>query len=210
MKRTLVIAGSASLVAVAWIGSAASATPSIEIAALQSQVVSGSGADVPSLKPVKAAVIVTLRHSGDSNFIVHPIFSNGKEGYSWANEIGDWSGTVFQAKESKAIVAASVEADGNWTIRVAPLDRAPVVNSKGYRGSGTAVVQFSRPSTGFHRIKLTHDGESNFIVHPITPSGDEGYSLVNEIGSYSGTKVLPVNTQYVSVIADGNWSLRVS
>lgn len=174
------------------------------------QTVSGTGASVPSLRPIREPVIVTLTHTGASNFIVNPVSADGDEGYLWANEIGDWTGTIFQAKESVAIVAASVEADGPWTIRIAPLAAAPVVNPRSYAGSGSAVVKFRVASQGFKRITLTHDGEANFIVHPIDRNGSEGYLLVNEIGRYEGTKVLPKGTRYLSVVADGDWTIKVS
>lgn len=189
---------------------ASASTQLAVMAASPAQEISGTGSDVPGLRPFREAVIVTMSHDGTSNFIVRPIDSAGEEGYSWANEIGVWTGTIFQEKGSKPIVAAGVDADGSWTIRVAPLASAPVVSMKAYAGAGDSVVQFRAASQGLKRIKLTHDGTSNFIVRPIDARGAEGYSLVNEIGPFTGTMLLPKGTRYLSVMADGNWSLKIS
>ena len=59
------------------------------------------------------------------------------------------------------------------------------------------------------RVTLTHDGESNFIVRPLKTSGKAGMSVVNEIGTYQGTRLLPSGTKYLEIDADGAWTVKV-
>jgi len=76
-------------------------------------------------------------------------------------------------------------------------------------GIGDVVFRFPKQTKGLTRMTLTHDGESNFIVKPISTKGDDGFSLVNEIGAYEGTVRVPAGTKYIWVQADGNWNYKI-
>lgn len=178
------------------------------------QSTSGTGDGVPGLKAIDEPVIITLTHDGSSNFIVQPVGRDGEDGLTWVNEIGPYSGTTFQSMggfiatfdKKNPIVAADVMADGNWSIQIRKLKAAPKKSLKRGSGSGDAVIRFPKPTKGLTRMTLTHNGDSNFIVQPIDSSGDDGISMVNEIGSYKGTVRVPSGTKYLWVIADGDWS----
>ena len=47
-------------------------------------------------------------------------------------------------------------------------------------------------------------------MSPITAGGREGASLVNEIGAFGGTVVLPKGTRYLAITADGTWTTRIA
>lgn len=173
------------------------------------QTIRGSGQDVPSLKSIRKPVIVKLRHTGSSNFAVWAINSRGAKTELWVNEIGRWSGTVFQERPSRRIVAADVTADGRWQIKVRPLKAARNVKPRKFSGSGASVIDFKRPSRGFKRIRLIHKGSSNFAVWSIDRKGRRTDLLANEIGRFRGRTVLPSGTRYLSIQADGRWTGRV-
>jgi len=178
------------------------------------QTTSGVGDAVPSIRPVDEPIIVTTSHDGESNFIVKPIGKDGEEGFSWVNEIGPYSGTTFQTMDGflasfdkkNPIIAADVMADGNWSIQIRKLKAAPKKGMKRGSGTGDVVFRFPKATKGLTRMTLVHDGESNFIVKPISTKGDDGFSLVNEIGRYKGTVRVPAGTKYIWVQADGNWN----
>ena len=180
------------------------------------QVVNGTGDGVPGLKAINEPVIITLTHDGESNFIVEPVGRDGDDGFSWVNEIGPYSGTTFQDMggfiatfdKKNPIVAADVMADGNWSIQVRKLKAAPKKSLKRGSGSGDMVIRFPKPTKGLTRMTLTHNGDSNFIVQPIDKKGDDGISMVNEIGQYKGTVRVPAGTKYLWVKADGEWTYR--
>jgi len=75
-----------------------------------------------------------------------------------------------------------------------------------YSGAGTAVVEVKLASTHFI-LNATHSGSSNFIVKPVSSTGDQGSSLINEIGAYTGKLLVEDPTKIValSVKADGAW-----
>ena len=181
------------------------------------QVISGTGDSVPALAPIDEPVIITLTHDGTSNFIVKPIGKDGDEGMYWLNEIGPFNGTVFQEMDDifapynkkNPIVAATVQADGNWTITINKLSSAPAKGAKSGNGAGDQVFKFAKATKGFKRITLSHEGTSNFIVYPIDSKGKTGFYLTNEIGAYSGTVRLPSGTKYIWVRADGPWSYTI-
>ena len=181
------------------------------------QTINGSGDSVPAFSPIDEPIIVTLTHDGASNFIVSPVGKDGDEGMSWANEIGPYTGTIFQEmndlfspyNSKNPIIAATVMADGNWSMQVQKLSAAPRKSAKNGNGAGDQVIQFPKASKGFKRIAFSHDGTSNFIVIPIDAKGKSGVSLVNEIGNYKGTVALPSGTKYLWVKADGNWNYSV-
>lgn len=178
-------------------------------AALKSQTFSGSDDNVVTIKGFKEAAIITAEYEGEDNFIVRPIDTNGEQSFSWFNEIDSWSGTVYQAPSTKTWAAFSVETVGTWKITISPISSAPQVNFKKFSGSGSQVVKFKSPSKGLKRATITHSGDSNFVVLPIENSGKRRFSMVNEIGAYSGTTLLPNGTRYLAIVADGDWKVSI-
>ena len=178
------------------------------------QTISGTGDGVPGLKAINEPVIITLTHDGSSNFIVQPVGRDGEDGLTWVNEIGPYSGTTFQSMggfiatfdKNNPIVAVDVMADGNWTMQIRKLKAAPKKSLKRGSGTGDAVIRFPKPTKGLTRMTLTHNGDANFIVQPIDRKGDDGISMVNEIGQYKGTVRVPAGTKYLWIIANGDWS----
>lgn len=74
----------------------------------------GAGADVLRLtSPTTAARRLTIRHSGESNFIVWALDERGRYVKLLANRIGDYRGRVLLPVGTRY---ASIEADGAWSI----------------------------------------------------------------------------------------------
>jgi hypothetical protein len=172
-------------------------------------IYTGSGDSVVDITPIKSASILKVSFTGDSAFIIRPIDAAGKEGISLVLEIGPFEGTVFQSAVSKAVVALSVKAEGDWTITVSPIASAPVVGTKNVSGTGSAVVKWAKPSIGYKKIAFTHDGEGAFIVRPIDAKGKERLSMILNVGAYDGSVLLPTGTQYLKITADGDWTFNV-
>ena len=72
--------------------------------------------------------------------------------------------------------------------------------------------------SGLAVFTLTHDGESNFIVWLYDGNGDRVELLVNEIGPYSGSRMVGVTGQIsqaspgrhlLDITADGNWQVTI-
>lgn len=177
--------------------------------AIKTQTFSGTDDSVITIKSFKEAAIITAEYQGEDNFIVRPIDNDGESGSSWFNEIESWAGTVYQEPSSRAWAAFSVETVGEWKITISPISSAPKVNSKKFSGTGSQVVNLGSSSKGLKRATIKHSGESNFVVLPIESSGKRGFSMVNEIGNYSGTTLLPRGTRYLAIVADGDWNVSI-
>lgn len=170
----------------------------------------GEGDDVIRINATKVRGIVTLTHDGESNFIVETLNSKGRQQELLANEIGPWSGTVvYNAQPGTSTAIVKVKADGAWTLKFDSITRAPLWKFLKVTNTGTKVLRLKSPTRGVRTMRAVHSGESNFIVYAYTSSRWPEL-LVNEIGDYSGKVVLPAGTRYVSVMADGKWSLKRS
>jgi hypothetical protein len=83
-----------------------------------------------------------------------------------------------------------------------------------FSSKGQQVSQFFALTKGLARFKMTHDGESNFIVHLLDSKGNQvGVSLVNEIGAFNGSKAVNIQDNGIyclDINADGNWKIDIS
>lgn len=159
------------------------------------------------------AMFVTAKHEmGESNFWIYYYDGEGNKSRAFVNEIGDYSGTTFfnnsNAEEGSGII--EVEADGKWSLEFIAIPRAIGLNgSSNVKGHGSTVSDAFVGNGKPNVIKFKHDGESNFCVRAISENGGNNL-LVNEIGFYSGEKVLKLDKglRYFLIIeADGNWSV---
>jgi hypothetical protein len=82
-----------------------------------------------------------------------------------------------------------------------------------FSGTGDSATQSFKWPGGLMRVNCTHSGDSNFIVHLVRSSdGDIEEFLVNEIGSYNGSRGVSVSSgEYLfDIQADGPWTITVS
>jgi hypothetical protein len=170
---------------------------------------------ISSVSLAKGGASFELTHDGASNFIVHILDGAGEQvGSSLANEIGPATLKSVTAIPATAKYTIEVKADGAWTIETkAPktVDEIPAsLKGKGTYVSDVFPMKKASPKT----VKLTHAGESNFIVRLLEARTGQlaVSSLANEIGPYSGESVLTpsADDHYLfEVIADGDWTLKV-
>ena len=167
-----------------------------------------TGIDLPA-----GSFSITLKHSGSRNFITK--FYYGDEEYDYqslTNVIGNYSGTRALYEHGGAEVVdgmLQVRADGAWTVTINKITSSCTTNIEGF---GTIVTGLFSVESGRHAITLTHDGTSNFIVKIFEENGGryDYESLTNEIGSYSGQKVVTLESgrnYYIEIRADGNWTI---
>jgi hypothetical protein len=77
------------------------------------------------------------------------------------------------------------------------------------QGSGDSVEQFS-PLTSATTATITHQGSANFAIWALGTTLEQTGLLVNEIGSYSGTVLIPRGTAGLEITADGTWSIQIA
>jgi hypothetical protein len=144
-----------------------------------------------------AALFAT--YQGQSNFIVVGL-NKGERNAGLINEIGNYEGTVLIDSADQV----QVKASGPWHLELRPLLSLPNFD-KHAEGHGDQVLIY----TGRRGVlAAVHDDESNFILHQIRSNGSN--SLVNEIGAYTGKVALAAGPAFITIRADGNWTLDVA
>ncbi|MHC8507505.1 hypothetical protein ACVGVP_28890 (plasmid) [Pseudonocardia artemisiae] len=126
------------------------------------------------------------------------------------NEIGAYTGPTIYGQTGAStrdpLTRLQINAKGSWTLTVGGLSSARIVDAVPVDGKGDDVllIRSAKDTATF-----THSGKSNFTV--IVTSDDRGTDLVvNEIGKYSGTVILPAangDSLLVAITADGAWTM---
>lgn len=125
------------------------------------------------------------------------------------NEIGRYTGKTLYGMSGGSsmspLTRLQVNARGPWTLTVGGLSTARQVTSPPANGTGDDVLLISSPKDV---ATLSHTGESNFVVQAATEQGGTDL-VVNEIGRYNGTVMLPADggAMLMAVTADGAWTL---
>ena len=158
--------------------------------------------------------VFTLTHSGSSNFIVKLLDSNGNPvDYSLVNDIGVFNGSKAIKINQSGKYLLNISADGAWTINIQQPRSAQASQVNSFNDIGQKATQLFYLSQGLHTISMTHSGSSNFIVKLLDNDGNPvDYSLVNEIGSFNGSKAVKINYSGIylfNVQADGSWSINI-
>lgn len=151
--------------------------------------------------------VINATSTGDSNFIVHMLDESGQNEESLINEIGTYKGKSFVMIPSDGKYMLNVESEGSWTAKITQTVPANIKSAPTkLTGKGNDVV-FVNLQAKLTKFSFKHVGESNFIVHV-----NDGISLVNEIGNYSGSTAKTVDSDGIyifSVEADGQWSINI-
>jgi hypothetical protein len=165
----------------------------------------GTGDKIAKISiPSGEARIAVAKHDGQANFIVSPLDPHGGNTGGLINTIGAYTGTTLLSADS-GIGALQIQADGHWTIDIRDIRTAAGWSpSAPTKGRGDQVLLLKSPLSDLASFKITHIGESNFIV---TAWGDTNEGLVNEIGKYTGSVLVPASTVLLEIQADGAWTI---
>jgi len=156
--------------------------------------------------------IFTMQNSGQDNFIVHLLDSEGNNLPSLVNEIGNYSGSRAVQISKQGIYIFDIKSDGLWTITITQPRPTTAQSISSLNGSGDKATSFLNLSQGLNTFSFTHDGNENFIVHLLDKNGNSTESLVNEIGNYSGSRAIRINGSGIylfDIIADGDWTVSI-
>ncbi|MBO3745961.1 hypothetical protein J5X84_07770 [Streptosporangiaceae bacterium NEAU-GS5] len=205
--RRIIGAGAGLLLTCSLLWASPASAAAVKPVPITPKTFSGSGDDVFRIRATTSRGIALIRHTGESNFAVWTLKSSGANSELIVNTIGDYTGTVvFDTYSWHKTAGFKIEADGTWRVRVAPISYAPLWKFLKATGVGDQVLKLKTPIKGFHTLRYKHAGGSNFVVYAFPLSGN-GHLLVNKIGKVSGKVTIPAGTRYVSVQADGAWTL---
>ena len=178
------------------------------------QSFSGQGDQaISSIQLDGGLTIVTLTHTGSSNFIVWLRDSTGEDVDLLANEIGSYDGSMALGIEVAGNYALDITADGAWTVEIEQMKptSAPGVPQT-FTGTGPKASPLFWLDKTLTTFEMNHDGSSNFIVWLLNNNGHKVDLLVNKIGSYDGSTAIGLPAAGVHILdieADGNWTISV-
>lgn len=130
------------------------------------------------------------------------------------------SASPATVSSAPATAAAAVTPFGGGAIRPAPQptpEPTPEPDPRAFddivrSGRGSKIVKFTIPSGAIGVATITHRGSSNFIVEVFDSGGSTLDLLVNEIGNYSGTRLLLIEGEQPAgfkIDADGSWKITI-
>lgn len=171
----------------------------------KSKTFQGIGDDIVEFEVDKPAIVRFSCPACSGNTVVS---TDGRDSLI-INEIGAYSGEhLINMSENALTTSFEVTADSAWTLSISDANSAKRVTGKSLSGKGSTVLYV--PST-YSKVSVRNVGTSNFVVYvwPKKPGFFYLPLLINEIGSYKGTKrVKTPGLIYVGSL--GEWSLTFS
>ncbi|NLT25055.1 MAG: hypothetical protein GXX90_00110 [Microbacteriaceae bacterium] len=168
--------------------------------------ITGDGDTIIDLPAGAKAGIVTAKTTADGYFSVIVRDDEGTGTDYLISGSGPFEGQaawgVWAYGEGTKV---EITSRGAWELTFEPISSAPALTSD-MSGSGYRVFLYDGPAG---TITGTHDGESNFIVVEYAESYPYFGLIFNEIGEYSGQKMIRSGPSVVRVEADGNWTFKV-
>lgn len=91
-------------------------------------------------------------------------------------------------------------------------DKTSSASSFKLEGTGQQSTEYFTLEKGMVNFKLTHQGKSNFAAVLYNKDGDYIDLLVNHIGDFNGSKVVPIKEKkeyIINISADGPWTVTI-
>ena len=178
-----------------------------------------SGAGPEATRPFQledGLTVIEMSHQGDANFIVDLLDENGNSvaPMGVANVIGPFRGSMAVQIQRGGQYLLDVQNAGRWQIIVKQPRAASAPQKTSFSGNSAQATQLFELSGGPHRVEMTHQGDSNFIVDLLDENGASvvAMGLANEIGPFEGSRAVQVPDDGIylfSVQANGPWTIRI-
>jgi hypothetical protein len=164
----------------------------------------GSGDTVVTLPKGAATAIVSATYSGDGYFSVNTLDSGYDSSEYLMSSFGSkYSGSMAYglSEYNERSVRLQVQADGPWSIKVAPMNTATTMPKS---GSGDKVYLYPG-SAG--TVALSYSGKSLFSVEQYT--ADSWNYLASSFGAYRGSVPIDGGPSVIQIMAEGKWTAAV-
>ena len=182
-----------------------------EVIKIEPIVLKGTGQQATEKFRLETGLSVfKMTHSGNSNFIVYLLDTEGNKVELLVNKIGVFNGSKAIKINKAGDYLLDITAGGQWTVNIEQprANEAPKTNT--FNGSGQQTTELFSTEKGLKTVKMTHSGSSNFIVYLQDKSGNKLELLVNEIGPFDGSKAVKIARDGIylfDVEAEGNWQI---
>lgn len=171
----------------------------------------GSGDKIISLdNPLDEPRILEITNTGSSNFVVKSYDEFGNYVDLLVNEIGSYHGKLLIGAlvDEEPVSRFEVMSSGNWIISLYPfsIDYMETIEVPGvFEGNGDSVVVIiGEPDI----VTFSTADQDNFIVYAFTNNGRK--LILNEIGPYSGEKILPSDAVLLTILMNGSWTMDIT
>jgi hypothetical protein len=164
----------------------------------------GRGDKVLKFPAQDGPLVARITNKSGDNFAV-VAYSGTEYTDLLVNEIGSYSGRVYVAP---GVNLLKITSGGSWTVELRVIASAPRWNGEStLTGKGDSVILLTGGSFG--TTTITNKGRDNFAVVAYSVDGDYLDLLVNEIGSYRGEVLLPIEDPVVLSIhaVGGAWTM---
>ena len=170
----------------------------------------GTGDQIIDFDNPFGKAFIHATYSGERNFIIRTVDENNEHLELLVNTIGSYDGLrAMDLHEWWGHTKRfQVTSSGAWTIVVSPLSPAYVRTCQipGICvGTGDDLFYISGGTPDM--MSFSYYGPSNIIVY--SHSVDDYDLLVNEIGDYSGTVLIPTNTTWIEVESSGTFTAEI-
>lgn len=165
----------------------------------------GSGDDIVDFEVDKPAIVKFSCPSCSGNTVLE---TDGRDSLI-VNEIGAYTGEhLINMNENALTTSFEITADSDWTLAISDANSAKRVAGKSISGKGTTVLYVPN---SYSKVSVRNVGSSNFVVYvwPRSPGLFYFPLLINEIGSYKGTKRLKT-PGLIYIRSLGEWNLTFS
>jgi autonomous glycyl radical cofactor GrcA len=109
--------------------------------------------------------------------------------------------------------AATPTSEPTATLTLTPIpELTPTPESIALSGTGQEATSKFSLEKGLSIFRMSHDGDSNFAIWLLDDEGDKVELLVNEIGSFDGSKAVCIKKHgdhLLDISADGRWAITI-
>ena len=185
---------------------AASASAAAEAARRVPTVFTGSGDSVVAITKPPGSTVVIATVTGNKAGRYFGVKAVDGDQDTLANTTDPYNGTTLMDANRGGTTQLQVTGVGPWSITLSDLLMAPVLD-RSYNGAGDAVLQYNG---GRGIASITGNAEGRYFGVKVYGSGSGGGSLVNTTDPYTGSVPWLAGPTFVTVTAQGDWSINVS
>ncbi|MEV7396726.1 SHOCT domain-containing protein [Aeromicrobium sp. NPDC092404] len=160
------------------------------------------------LEPTDGYMLARFNHRGDDHVSVWSMNEYLQKVDLLVNAVGNYRGDrIFGVDE--AIAALEISASGAWNLQLLELKDLPTLSEGRSQFVGDTVIRATtaaEPSEVAYLATFDVRSDEHVAVHAYALQGG---LLVNDIGPYRGTVVVPAGSQLLTVDAAGPWELSV-
>ncbi|MCK5149801.1 hypothetical protein KAJ87_02655 [Candidatus Pacearchaeota archaeon] len=176
--------------------------------------ISGSGQQASEYFELEQGLsIFKLNSNGNGHFSMVLYDDEGEYIDLLVNEVGSFDGSKLVAIDKSGKYLLDVSADGSWQAHITqPRNIEKSETPLTLSGNGQEASDFFYLKNGMRRFSISHSGSGHFSMVLYSADGDYMDLLVNEVGSFDGSKAVSLSTSgnyLLDVSADGNWEFSI-